>query len=148
MTSIERSRRMWNNYTYFWNNTFDQADEFTSQLKPADDVSVHAVMSSLFFNAIVFVFLLASYEILRRVLPSVYAARQLYKPESLEQSHSGIANLPHDSYVPLDWVAPVFGVSWSTVRKTAGLDAYFFLRFIRLCVRITGEFFINYTLLM
>jgi Late exocytosis, associated with Golgi transport len=136
---LVRNLGLWSNYTYFWNSTFDQADEFTSQLRPASDVSVHAVMSSLYFNAIIFVFLLASYEILRRIIPSVYAARKLYSPEPLERPPSGIQNLPFDSYMPLDWVAPVFGVSWLTVRKTAGLDAYFFLRFIRMCVRITGE---------
>lgn len=141
MDALIRNRNLglWSNYTYFWNSTFDQADEFTSQLRPASDVSVHAVMSSLYFNAIIFVFLLASYEVLRRIIPSVYAARKLYSPEPLERPASEIQNLPFDSYMPLDWVAPVFGVPWLTVRKTAGLDAYFFLRFIRMCVRITGE---------
>jgi hypothetical protein len=140
-SSVERYLGPWSNYTYFWNNTFDQADEFTSQLKPASDISVHAVMSSLYFNAIVFVFLLASYEVLRRLIPSVYAARKLYAQPNLQRESSGVSHLPHGSYVPLDWVGPVFGVSWTTVRKTAGLDAYFFLRFIRMCVRITGKFF-------
>jgi calcium permeable stress-gated cation channel len=135
----DRHLGLWSNYTYFWNSTFDQADEFTSQLQPAKDVSVHAVMSSLYFNAIVFCFLLASYEVLRRIMPSVYASRKLYDTEASERGIPGTLDLPFDSYVPFDWVAPVFGVSWKIVRQTAGLDAYFFLRFIRMCVRITGE---------
>jgi len=100
--AVERTLGLWSNYTYFWNSTFDQADEFTSQLRPASDVSVHAVMSSLYFNAIIFVFLLASYEILRRIIPSVYAARKLYTPDTLERPASGMQNLPFDSYMPLD----------------------------------------------
>ena len=145
-SQFHRQIRLWGNYSYFWNQTFDQADEFTSQLKPASDVSVDAVMTSLYFNAVVFVILLASYEVLRRIFPSVYAARQLYgnhnelKRDSSHES-TGLSHLPFETYVPFDWVGPVFGVPWSTVRKTAGLDAYFFLRFIRMCVRITGKFF-------
>lgn len=39
---------------------------------------------------------------------------------------------------PLDWLRPVLGVSWPTVLECAGLDGYFFLRYIRICVRITS----------
>jgi hypothetical protein len=42
------------------------------------------------------------------------------------------------SIMPLSWIGPVFGVSWVTVRKVAGLDGYFFLRYIRMCLRITA----------
>mmetsp|Transcript_22394 Transcript_22394/g.33982 ORF Transcript_22394/g.33982 Transcript_22394/m.33982 type:complete len:1037 (+) Transcript_22394:105-3215(+) len=136
---------LWGNYSNLWNSTFDEANEFTSQLKPASDVSIETVMASLYFNAIVFVLMLASYEILRRFVPSVYASRNLHNSPSVDLSEdrgvgmSGMSKLPlYNSYIPFDWVAPVFGVSWSTVRKSAGLDAYFFLRFIRMCVRITS----------
>ena len=49
---------------------------------------------------------------------------------------SSLKPLPDDR--PLDWVFPVFGVSWNKVRKIAGLDGYFFLRYIRMNVRITA----------
>jgi hypothetical protein len=39
---------------------------------------------------------------------------------------------------PLEWVLPVYGASWSQVRRWAGLDGYFFLRYIRMNVRITA----------
>jgi hypothetical protein len=39
---------------------------------------------------------------------------------------------------PLEWIGPVYGVSWSQVRRWAGLDGYFFLRYIRMNVRITA----------
>ena len=38
----------------------------------------------------------------------------------------------------LHWVTNVLDVSWDTVRKYAGLDGYFFLRYIRMNLRITS----------
>jgi len=42
------------------------------------------------------------------------------------------------SEMPMEWIRPVFGVSWRQVRDAGGLDAYFFLRYIRMCVKITS----------
>lgn len=151
-SSISLHRHLGTGFSYFWNDTFDGADEFASQLKPASDISVDAVMTSIYFNAFVFIFAMALYEVLRRLFPSVYASKRVNSDSTVNNtataSFSGInaykglqpenlAPMPEDSYVPFDWVLPVFGVSWSRVRKTAGLDAYFFLRFIRMNVRIT-----------
>jgi len=104
---------------------------------------------------------MSSYEILRRVLPSVYSNRKrldFIRPdpnqeESDDHSMDG-TNSPHlkqgdfeiykNEYLselpdkPLDWVYTVLGVPWSQVRKAAGLDGYFFLRYIRMNVRITA----------
>ena len=38
--------------------------------------------------------------------------------------------------ISLHWVGNVLDVSWETVRKYAGLDAYFFLRYIRMNLRM------------
>lgn len=38
---------------------------------------------------------------------------------------------------PLNWVSKIFGVSWRQVRESVGLDAYFYLRYIRMCFKIT-----------
>ena len=38
---------------------------------------------------------------------------------------------------PLSWIPGVINASWSTVRSTGGLDSYMFLRYVRLCFRIT-----------
>jgi Late exocytosis, associated with Golgi transport/Cytosolic domain of 10TM putative phosphate transporter len=48
-----------------------------------------------------------------------------------------LAPLP-DEARPLDWIKTVYGVSWAQVRHKAGLDGYFFLRYIRMNVRITA----------
>ena len=38
----------------------------------------------------------------------------------------------------LEWALPIFATPWSTFRELAGLDAYFYLRYIRLCLKITS----------
>lgn len=114
----------------FWNGT-SEADTFTSQLKPAADISVDQVTSTLYFNVGIFFCMMILYEILRKLLPSVYAARKIDSEDILH------ANLP-DTDRPLDWIRPTNAVSYSQVRKVAGLDAYFFLRYIRMCARISA----------
>jgi Late exocytosis, associated with Golgi transport/Cytosolic domain of 10TM putative phosphate transporter len=189
----------------FWNSTFwnnftamdkQNITDFDSNLVKAQDVTVDAVLTSLYFNAVVFVLLMCFYECLRRMLPAVYSSRKrlhiagsavhhrnnndphhTVKPNQLparysknaqqqqqlaqtpqsgaadstdtattttdddgndvlQQSSSENSSLPDER--PLDWIGPVFGVPWSKVRQTAGLDGYFFLRYIRMNVRITA----------
>lgn len=38
----------------------------------------------------------------------------------------------------LEWATPIHATPWSTFRDLAGLDAYFFLRYIRMCLKITA----------
>ncbi len=38
----------------------------------------------------------------------------------------------------LEWCIPVHATPWSTLRHLAGLDAYFYLRYIRMCLKITS----------
>ncbi len=40
--------------------------------------------------------------------------------------------------MPLDWIGKIFGVPWRKVREVVGLDAYFYLRYIRICFKITS----------
>mmetsp|Transcript_16842 Transcript_16842/g.36372 ORF Transcript_16842/g.36372 Transcript_16842/m.36372 type:complete len:1185 (+) Transcript_16842:163-3717(+) len=42
------------------------------------------------------------------------------------------------SFPVLEWCIPVHNTPWSTFRHLAGLDAYFFLRYIRMCLKITA----------
>ena len=44
----------------------------------------------------------------------------------------------YKSEIPFEWIKPVYDISWRKVRKIAGLDAYFFLRYIRMCLKITS----------
>lgn len=195
------------------NTTADQMGE--GQLVPIEDINPDNVLATLMFNAIVCVILLSLYEILRRLIPSVYSQRIVHAQRrransdttrlesqfaSLSQSHaSGSAvsavnvhkhnedlgysvmdennnNIDdgslhgassHDkeetqssclddmqqfyndpntyssskktSWGTLfEWVYPIYSAQWSTFRELAGLDAYFFLRYIRMCFKITA----------
>jgi len=137
-----------------------QYDDFTSHLNPASDVDFEGVMASAVFNSLVFVVLMVSYEILRRLVPSVYASKtrqaafrgerrrsssalslmsmdEEEDPSNINESHSRKPASIGFS-LPLDWVLPVYKVPWNKVLKDGGLDAYMFLRYIRLCLRITS----------
>ena len=105
---------------------------------------------------------MATYECLRRLLPSVYSSthkrrfRQGVMDNSEDLSEHLTQNLNEDSarlpfprnnslgsidrslpdVISFNWVSSVFSVSWNTVRRYSGLDGYFFLRFIRMNLRI------------
>jgi hypothetical protein len=141
----------------FWSN-FTEDDDFASQLIPASDVSVHALVTTLYWNAIAFVVIMLSYEILRRLLPAVYSSqsrRQLKAgvidpsdercDESIQESSTrsiprtssaGSVDRSLPDIISPNWVSSVLSVSWNTIRKYSGLDGYFFLRYIRMNLRI------------
>ena len=174
------------NYTGFDDDT--TGDDFANKLVAASDVSVDAVLTSIYLNAIVFCVLMATYECLRRLLPAVYSSemkRQFKDQDYLDETESDTtvgtgeppqspsrgaaaaaaaaaadgagrpktndpfgdfermqreashsrSSLP-DVLSSFNWVASVNSVSWTKVRKIAGLDGYFFLRYIRMNVRI------------
>ncbi|CAJ1948545.1 unnamed protein product [Cylindrotheca closterium] len=159
------------NYTNssFTNNTTDKTpdDDITSQYIAPSDVSVDAVLISLYWNAIAFVIIMASYECLRRLLPAVYSSQikrqfklggmpkdddededeftAVDEVSSPPRRHRGVrsssgasmaSHRPLPDIVSPYWVTSVFAVSWNTVRKYSGLDGYFFLRYIRMNLRI------------
>lgn len=149
------SGNLWTNFTV----DSEDGDDFTSKLVPVSDVSVDAVLTSIYLNAVAFIILMASYECLRRLLPAVYSSqiKRQFKAGVRDQEEDSSDNLPQhtdsvrehhrtaslgslDASLPdvisFNWVASVFGVPWATVRKYSGLDAYFFLRFIRMNLRI------------
>lgn len=61
-------------------------------------------------------------------------------PALKKRRYSTIKKLPNMQKAerPLAWVGQVFGVSWRQVREAVGLDAYFYLRYIRMCLKITS----------
>lgn len=189
------SKGFWSNFTTSYSGT----DDFTSQYEAARDVSVAAVVTSIYLNSIVFVVTMCTYECLRRLLPSVYSSqvKQQYKmggkkskglpprvEESMEMSldsdrrtdeagndddsssgdsrsvsldelrnlrsaseggisggqRNSVSFLPTYASLPevvsQNWLSNVFNVSWDTVRAFSGLDGYFFLRYIRMNLRI------------
>jgi hypothetical protein len=171
------------NYTGFDDDATTAGDDFAKNLVAASDVSVDAVLTSIYLNAIVFCVLMATYECLRRLLPAVYSSemkRQFKDQDYLDESEAspitvgagepprspsrgatasatGGAGTPKnndqfedfermqreasqkslpDVLSSFNWVSSVNSVSWTKVRRIAGLDGYFFLRYIRMNVRI------------
>ena len=118
------------------------------------DVNTGAFLTALSLNAAFFVVMIGGYELFRRWFPSVYSApppaaqkRRQRGPgnPSLTPPHAGGGDAV-DGDAPainvntrrfLGWVPGVIGASWSTVRSRGGLDSYMFLRYVRLCFRIT-----------
>jgi len=116
----------------FYNEILSKMHGFGSnEVEGATDVDVSDVMVSFGFNSFLFIFLIISYEIVSRMVPSVYQSRKLHVSDD-----SKVVDIPY-SILPLSWVPAVLSTSWLTVRKCGGLDSYFFLRFIRMCFRIT-----------
>lgn len=103
-----------------------------TSLHPASDVTVNAVITSVYLNSIIFVVLMTTYECLRRKFPIIYNGRH----------HHVDSNrlLPFDiptGFFPLQWMFAVIRVPWRNVLEACGLDAYMFLRYIRMCFRIS-----------
>ena len=117
----------------FYNEVMDKFSGLQGgTINGANDVDVSDAMSSFWFNALIFSVLIVLYEIVRHLIPSVYASRKLHV------SDDRMAIDVPKSCFPCSWVPSVIRASWHTVRKCGGLDAYFFLRFIAMCLRITA----------
>jgi hypothetical protein len=139
-------------YSIRWNQTGADVKKFIAHhadigdedgvLNPVEDVSVNAVWTAAVLNSIVGVMMLLFYELLRRVMPSVYG-RVLTDDFAVVNSSS--SNSHRDKATPSKksswstwWILHVLKIPWSEVRVKVGLDAYMFLRYIRLMMRITS----------
>lgn len=129
-------------------------DPFTSV--STKDVNTSAFITAVYLNSILFVILIGGYELFRRLLPSVYSPKNngtrsrlgssssslvgsspLSSPMSSSNAASAASAVNINTQTPLGWVKGVARASWSTVRSSGGLDSYMFLRYIRLCFRIS-----------
>ena len=127
----------WNSSGYFTDFGLNETADFTSNLTKASDVDVNGVIAALSLNTVAFIGLITSYELLRRLIPAVYSGRmQRATPEDMR----GISSLREasETNIPLNWVGVVRGVPWERVREAGGLDAYMFLRYIMMNLRITS----------
>eukprot|EP00550_Attheya_septentrionalis_P009222 CAMPEP_0198291930 /NCGR_PEP_ID=MMETSP1449-20131203/9268_1 /TAXON_ID=420275 /ORGANISM="Attheya septentrionalis, Strain CCMP2084" /LENGTH=1076 /DNA_ID=CAMNT_0043990617 /DNA_START=67 /DNA_END=3297 /DNA_ORIENTATION=- len=126
---MSKSKQRW-----YYNDANGTDDDYAG-LAPADDVSIGGVLTAFIFNLVIGIMMMLTYEVLRRYIPSVYGGRRRHMASM--NSDRMMSSLPTVG-VPLNWVGPVFGVPWSRVRQAAGLDAYMFLRYIRMCLRVTS----------
>ncbi len=118
------------------------------------DVNTQAFLVALSFNTFIFFGLIGSYELFRRLFPSVYSPLKIMRngtSQGGDRRFSGMSVSSNDDdseggatpavnvnpRMPLGWIPGVARASWASVRNTGGLDSYMFLRYIRLCFRIT-----------
>lgn len=111
-----------------WDNFLPDANKTAAGagLKKASDVEVGAVLSGLWFNMIIFVVVVCLYELVFRVFPSVY-----------KRNRNSEIVLPKTP-LPLAWVPAILRINTAQVRKICGMDAYFFLRYIRICFHVSA----------
>ena len=131
-----------NNSSNYYDLTHElDLDSITNTtLHPALDVNVEGVTATVCLNLLAFFVMMVAYEILLRKMPEVYVGRKLGMGEQQRANLTKmVSDLPvFETYLPFSWVLPVQKVQWKTVRETSGLDAYFFLRYIRICLKITA----------
>ena len=91
------------------------------------EVSISEVYAVLYINGILMVILLLLHYKLAQKLTSIYCGRNYHidNPERRVE--------PFNLEKVFDWVWNTKTVSWPRFREIAGLDAYMFLRFIRMC---------------
>mmetsp|Transcript_22017 Transcript_22017/g.26911 ORF Transcript_22017/g.26911 Transcript_22017/m.26911 type:complete len:506 (+) Transcript_22017:162-1679(+) len=99
----------------------------------ANDITVDGVLAALTFNICICSFLILVYEVLRRYIPAIYSGRNRH----ISKSRQVLVDIQSDTYLPLAWIPAVWSIPWEEVRRSGGLDAYMFLRFIGMCLRIT-----------
>ena len=128
-------------------------DPYTSNY--TKDVNTSAFLTALCANVVIFVVLIGCYEVFRRWFPTVYSPRSAgvippeVRPKNISStrnpssqttpssSSSSAPAINVNTRSPLGWVPGVVRASWSVVRTVGGLDSYMFLRYVRLCFRIT-----------
>lgn len=95
------------------------------------EVSISDVWTVLCINSVLVFILLWMHYKASKQLQSIYCGRNNHISDETKKIE------PFDANKPLDWVRQIRTVSWSTVKNSAGLDAYMFLRFLRMCFAIS-----------
>lgn len=98
---------------------------------PPDDgtESTNKFVSSIVVNLAVAVVVLGLFSFLRPRLKQIYSPRQL-----LLDAMFPLGKLPHSFFA---WIIPAFMANDADVFSYAGIDALIYMRFLRLCVKIS-----------
>ena len=96
------------------------------------DVSLETVLYTAYMNSVLCVFLLLLFSYLRNKFPQIYYGRSYHLPSRTPPRD------PLTEGVLFGWLNQSWGVGWPEIRSYCGLDTYMFLRYIRLCSRVTG----------
>ncbi|OZJ05434.1 hypothetical protein BZG36_01612 [Bifiguratus adelaidae] len=116
------------------NNNNSPSSSSSSHSSPSNDASISSFVSSLVFNIAIAVILYVAIEILRRYFKNVYEPRTIYPEEE--------RRAPPPPKEPFAWIPAVLRTKDEVIIQCAGLDAYVFLRFLRVCAVITAIFMV------
>ena len=123
-------------------NPFEQLflhfNRTSPNINPAQDVNADNMVAILIFNCFVCLILVVLYELLRRCIPSVYSQAILTTSHTAATTTTGATTTITTRMLGFFWCISVFQTPWSTFRTVAGLDAYFYLRYIRMCLKISA----------
>ena len=95
--------------------------------------STHTFVSSLIVNLSVAVVVISLFSILRPRLKRIYSPRQM-----LLDMMFPLGKLPHSFFA---WIIPAFMASDDDVFYYAGIDALVYMRFLKLCIKISVVIF-------
>ena len=111
---------------HYISSSSDDDDDSTSVEVAFDDI-----VNIVYLNSILLLLLLATYNTLRRRIPSIYMGRNDHV-----SAERRVDAVPYSAWNPLNFVPSVLKVSWRDVRVICGLDQYMFLRFVHMCSTI------------
>ncbi|KAG9118704.1 hypothetical protein FRC07_006657, partial [Ceratobasidium sp. 392] len=94
----------------------------------AKSASTSSFVTALVLNAAIFGAEIVLFTLIRRAFPSVYEPRARFLPEGKKQRPLGEGLL--------SWPASIFKADHNEIRQQNGMDAYFFVRYLRMMVRI------------
>ncbi|KAI0819394.1 DUF221-domain-containing protein [Trametes gibbosa] len=100
----------------------------SSNVSDATSASTSTFVTALVFNAAVFGIELGIFTLVRPFFPAIYQPRTYIPPKSRRA-----AELTKNA---LFWPLAVFNANHHEIRSKTGMDAYFFVRFLRMMVRV------------
>ncbi|KAA1472080.1 DUF221-domain-containing protein [Dentipellis sp. KUC8613] len=99
-----------------------------SDISSAKSSSTTSFLTSLVFNGAVFAAEIVAFTLIRRYFRLIYEPRAL-APLKTKRTHELSPTL-------LGWVWALYEADYRTIRAINGMDAYFFVRFLRMMVRV------------
>lgn len=94
----------------------------------ASSASTSSFVAALVLNAAIFGAEILAFTLLRRSFPAIYEPRSRFLPEGKRQRSLGEGLF--------SWPVTIYNADHNDIRMHNGMDAYFFVRFLRMMVRI------------
>ncbi|KAG8717436.1 hypothetical protein FRC09_014276 [Ceratobasidium sp. 395] len=94
----------------------------------AKSASTSSFVTALVLNAAIFGVEILAFTVIRRSFPSIYEPRARFLPEGKRQRPLGDGLL--------SWPVSIFKADHKDIQQQNGMDAYFFVRYLRMMVRV------------